>query len=822
MPDDSPGLPARSYSIDLADDIPMTGTPGPLFGAVDEAMRQFVKWRCVGGATLAISYRGRRVYKRGFGRMRGRASAGLYDGCGDDASNPFDPDSPLVQPDTPLTLASLTKPVTAAVARWLVEERMAARPEVVIAPCTGPGCDCEEAPCPVTAADVPLLMPEMELLPPPLASALRGETPLPSAAFPDDEPCVDGHDTTRADPRWRDVTIGNLISHQAGLPRHAPTFASKSGAIHNLIALRGYSDTETEWMAEDANVRARHPAWSAEIDAATTWLSERHGGAPIYFIDLYNDLADARPFDERLLLGAGACLRFNPGQSGMFDFDRGIYSAIGQSGSYSNFGADVVGRVIDHLQRARASGVYTADDGLPSTHQLSAIQEFFAAEVGLVEGVETPEGITTWHMAYDPARPLSQPYPRHWKNGTYEPVALDPRRPYCVWTSGGCDLEPWLDGAGDDDATLRPDWTFRLNAEDPSRGFETVPIWASQMWQSSAAGGLVAEAPVYLRFMNYYTLSQRTGYLDNHNGDRREPGWEFGEHGGNITGGTASAIQLAGGPLFASFLPIVDGHIVDAFDERERVVLELPAGVDFVVGVNQWGDSRCEDELFEYATPCLFEYNLLKYFVLYGIAQVDWDAVAAAVDGQRERPVGMAIDDAGAASLWFADDHALTLAGSPDTFAGRDAHGEASMYRLPSTRIGPDVVGVAIAPDQSDHVVAWFDDGRVSEGTRDDLSALASPEPFTLPAGLSPGNIVGVGINSDGDVHAWYDDGTRSAGTITDLTATLTDTRYSTDASHRPGDIAAIAIDPSDGDRVWTLYADGAVSSGVVGDLGAG
>jgi hypothetical protein len=52
-------------------DVPMTGNPSPLFAEVDRAMRTFMKVHCVGSATLAVSYKGRRVYKRGFGRMHG-------------------------------------------------------------------------------------------------------------------------------------------------------------------------------------------------------------------------------------------------------------------------------------------------------------------------------------------------------------------------------------------------------------------------------------------------------------------------------------------------------------------------------------------------------------------------------------------------------------------------------------------------------------------------------------------------------------------------------------------------------------------------------
>lgn len=780
-------LPPVEYVEDLAADIPMTGAADPLFAEVDTVMRQFMKWRCVGAGTLAISYKGRRIYKRGFGRMHGRASEVLHPGCGDDASNPFDPAAAITPADAPMYLGSVSKPITAAVARWLVDERLASA--------------CDEPPCP-TATRAALLDPALDLLPADLAAVARGDVPVPVQIA--QAPCTAGHDPRYADPRWRTITIGNLISHQSGLVRNAIPYATGWSVISNLAALRGYADAgEAPWIAEDAAVRAANAAIGAELDAAAAWLSARNDGAPVYFVRDHPPAAT--PLDETFALSAGLCLDYTPGKAGKY-VEEGLYDPIDATGEYSNFGVTILGRVIDHLQQARTGGAFLPGFGAPETHEDSALAEFIAVKLELDAGVETAEGILALGSTYPD--PPAHPVPRIWSGDSFYPTGADEKAPYCVFRDGACDFGAWL-AIQDGDTALRPDLTYALR--DATRGFHQGPLWTTGYYCNNAAGGLISELPVYLEFARRYNISGRSDRVDNGNGSERVGPLKTTQgHTGSLSGGYAVVQQLLGGPRLRELPPIVDGHLVDDFDHLQQVFVTRPGDVDFVVAVNQNGDPRCTSRLGD---QCGAEYPMLAVFLEYGLSLVDWAAVDRMLAAQRDEVVGMAVDD-DATDLWFADDRHLTSPGPPDAFPGRDGL-SALPYALPSTRIGPDVLGVARDPDG--RVVAWYDDGRYSVGDARDLASVASPLRFTAGA-HAPTDVVAVAIAADGTAHAWYGDGTWSAGTADDLAAAAAGA-YTLPPGRAPADIAAIAFDPAD--VVWTRFRDGATAPGTVTGPGA-
>ncbi|MCB9753269.1 MAG: serine hydrolase [Myxococcales bacterium] len=814
------------YAVDLADEIPMTGRPDARFAEVDLVMRQFMKWRCVGAGTLAIAYKGRRVYKRGFGRMSGRASEALYEGCGDDESNPFDPDAALVKPDTPMLIGSLSKAVTAAVARWLIDERMHAR-GVELPDCTGPLCACSDPPCPATAADVPLLLPEMDLLPEHLASLLRGDAPLP-VPLNDGEPCVKGHDPAYADPRWADVTVGNLISHQSGLRRDTPSwFADEDDVMHNLARLRGYDPGDEEaWAAEHALVKLRDPAVAGRVDTSTVWLSKRYGGAPVYFVNNHNARAGHRPIDEPLMLAAGLCLEFNPGVTNYYNQSGGPYEPIDRVGSYSNSAMTLLGRVIDHIQRQRADSTYAAEQGDPHSHWGTALEEFFREQLDIEGGVETPEGIYPYQRSSAWRSPGEQPTPRTWAKGTFYPDGSPLHRPFCVMQDGECTFTPWLEGK-QDDIQLRPARDL-TRAEDPERGFETVPLWAQEHPLGVAAGGLAVEAPVYLEFAREHGISGSSHALDNGNGDARSEG-RPGSHSGALIGGFAYVYQQTGGSALTYLPPIIDGHLVDDFFNLERVMITTPVGVDFIVALNQREDPRCVANLWESGDWCSWEYSVISRIISYGLSRVDWDAVAADLAAEAETVVGMAVDARGRAHYWFADDSHARDDGDPSRFEGpggapedKSSGARLDRYSLPSTRVGGDIVGVAM--DAADRVFTWYDDQRVSAGTPHELAAYHDPVRFELAPEHDVYDLVGVAIDQRGVVHAWYADGARSEGTATALARDGAHD-FAPATGYAPEDISAIAIQrgagPDGVDLVWTRYGDGTVSRGTVDDLAA-
>ncbi len=823
----SADLGPTEYSLDLAEDIPMTGSPSDAFAEVDLVMRQYMKWRCVGAGTLAIAYKGRRVYKRGFGRMHGRASETLYEGCGDDESNPFDPDAPLVQPDTPMLIGSLSKAVTAAVARWLIQERMEER-DVELPACDGPLCACDEPPCPATAADVPLLHPEMELLPEHLATLLRGDTPLP-VPLNEDEPCVKDHDPAFADPRWRDVTVGNLISHQSGLRRSTANWlGGDDDVISHLATLRGYAPGDAQaWAAEHADLKQRYPEFATQIDAAAAYVSILSGGAPVYFVNNHNALAGFRPIDEPLTLSAGYCLEFNPGTKNYYSHSSGgPYDPIDRYGAYSNSAITWLGRVIDHVQAERRGSTYAANQGDPQSHWDSALEEYFTDQLGIDGGVESPEGIYSHQRSSAHRAPRDQPTPRVWfRDDFYSEVAAQ-HRPFCVMQGGECSFDVW-DAGRIEDAIVRPSWDFSKN-EDPALGFAKVTYWKHEHALGVAAGGLAVEAPVYLAFARHHGISGSSYEVDNGNGAEREEG-VAGSHNGALAGGFANVLQLRAKNELMYLPPLVEGHLADDFYNLEQTRVEFPDGIDFIVAVNQRDDPRCQDDLWEGAGGCSSEYSRLSHLIQFGLSRVDWEAVEAELAAEAETVVGLAVDPLGRAHYWYADDMHVESAGDPAAYAGRvDGVGGKSAgpalnrYDLPSTRIGTDVVAVAM--DAQGRVFTWYTDGRVSAGTPRALAAYLAPVRFETAPERDAYDIVGVAIASDGTVHTWYRDGSRSAGSTTAL-AGLEDAGFAPADGYAPEDIAAIAIERGGGpdglDKVWTVYRDGVVSQGTIDDLAA-
>lgn len=129
-----------------------------------------------------------------------------------------------------------------------------------------------------------------------------------------------------------------------------------------------------------------------------------------------------------------------------------------------------------------------------------------------------------------------------------------------------------------------------------------------------------------------------------------------------------------------------------------------------------------------------------------------------------------------------------------------------------------DVIDLSISP--AGVVYAWWSDGTVTEGSSDDLELDRSRYPFTLPAGKTTADIVGIQIaKGTGNTYAFYDDGTRSIGSPSDLDSVSGPVAYTLPPGYLTSDI--VAIDHAPNGRTYTWYDDGKVSSGTSTDLDA-
>lgn len=110
-------------------------------------------------------------------------------------------------------------------------------------------------------------------------------------------------------------------------------------------------------------------------------------------------------------------------------------------------------------------------------------------------------------------------------------------------------------------------------------------------------------------------------------------------------------------------------------------------------------------------------------------------------------------------------------------------------------------------------VFAWYLAGTVSAGSSRDLSAHRPPQPYELPSGKTPANIVGMGIDGTNNlVFAWYADGTVSAGSSRDLAAKRKPQPYQLPDGKTPADIVGMDVDglvfDKPAERLFTLVGE--------------
>jgi hypothetical protein len=777
-----------------ATDVPMTGNPSPLFAEVDEAMRVFMKTQCVGSGVLAISYNGRRVYKRGFGRMNGSALEDLPAHCSGDSFANGD----FMLPDENINIGSASKYVTGSMVRALVKQRILER-----------GLSATY-PDPTMAR---LLDPDLDLLPTKLLryfDSSRDDAECPPVRTSDITGCTRGTCNNGPDLRWQNVTIGDLLGHTAGLPKSAPSFET---TMKNVAALRGH-DSAGDFAGENDSVRDNTP-YQSQLDDAREYLAGEIGAdaEDVYFVDYFDRGADA-PVDEILTMVAGRCLAGSP--AGQSD------TAPLPMGTYSNTGFAMLERVVAHLH---PSGRFAAIEGDPASHVGSALGDFLLAE-GLEAGVQNEHAIYARHKTIENPGGAER---RSWNDAqsTYLPVTTSFMRPFCVWADGSCDFDYWWNGSSANDKYRLPanfdfggimfdDDGYAVPTSDPPK----VPIELKSYVPNPGTGNLAIEAPAYLALMDKYYIGasndSRLGRPRSGCGNScNVTGMKDGDAGGTY----ARAMTLVGGNKSATLPPRApDGSLTiePDFDQWSTANWTDASGVDFIVSINQERDEQGGSD--GYAAASL---------IRYALSRVDWAAVDRMVTLQRMQIVGMGINQYGDTYYWYENDKKQVLDGLPVDHAiqpapraagpwlplpkaGAEGAVPADHYELPSTRIGSDVVAIDMNDD--DRVYAWYDDGHRSAGHSGDLADEIAPAPYTVPDGYTYNDIVEIAISSGDTVATWFKDGKMGFGTSTALASGgLND--YTLPPGQTIDQIVGMAIDRTN-DHVYTVFKDGGAAEG--------
>ena len=254
------------------------------------------------------------------------------------------------------------------------------------------------------------------------------------------------------------------------------------------------------------------------------------------------------------------------------------------------------------------------------------------------------------------------------------------------------------------------------------------------------------------------------------------------------------------------------GSSGDLDEHRQLYRYSLPAGKQptDIVGIGIADDDRVYAWYSDMTVSSGTSDDLDKYRAPY--------AYSLAPGKTPDDIVGIAIAcQDGHTFVWYRDGTV-----SAGTSADLDSYRASYPYSLPSGRGPADIVEVGIASD--DHAFVWYSNNTVSSGTTGDLDRYRAPYKYTLVPTIAeiveknPGEIVDIGIACSNDqVFAWYDDRTVSAGTSTKLGSSRKLYDYSLPAGKTPSDIVGIAI--AKNDHVFAWYKDGTVTSGTSGDL---
>ncbi len=616
------GSPDQAVEIALAYQAPsmpgVTGTSNPLFATVDEKLMQFMYDRCTGAVVLGLNWQGVPMYRRGYGRTSGPASAGraTAESCGD-----IDPDAEPVWPGTPMRIGSNSKAVTAAIVRSYVFLALYLADRLPKYDDFDGYADWRRA-ADAAVENVRITDDELGLLPPEMLEVTGTCSWDPNAAV---YLCTNGTVTPPlggaptsvfglfADPSWTQVTVGQLFDHKSGLP---PGAVGHSTVRDGLFALRSFHD----------------PSFDSVDDVGP-------------LVNGTDRFLERRPSSYEYILA---------------QLSQPFASTPGTAESYSNLGFTLLGVIAEYMSGHpdwAYGNAYAGHLQHNSGHLHSALDEFVRARLGGWPGDDNVWGATLSRFGMFLARtpnpmtpPGSQidPYevrPRDWTGSGWSPDRADLKGLICVPDGmGGCDTFSTgvVDGFGNPDPMV-------------GYGYHGSLAFA-------ASGALVTESETYLRFMQKFHVGEGSGsggygrrrlgwnVGDEHNGlwggagaiaFVRQIGWQVGDERCNATkdaDGTCTGDACCSGTRecvsrFGLGQPVSDDPsenvcaettqyrvpgvvaLTGDYTTRTPESCVLPAGLDIFVAANQSTDPN------DFVGK---DYDLLIDAVLEGLCQVEW------------------------------------------------------------------------------------------------------------------------------------------------------------------------------------------------------
>lgn len=360
---DGSGKYAREFGLTLTPRraAAVTGIPVSELASFDQAMTDYMKGRGIRAGVLAVAKDGQIVLSRGYGYMDKGVDA-----------DPFVHDeggTGLVSPSTPMRLASVTKPITAAAVREaLADEQL----ETSLA--AMPWVDA-------SLGDANTSLAELYFPYTPDGHPYYIETNTTNAY----ENCLDLPQDGTPDSRWNDITIQHLLAHEGGFDRGLSPSPRWNGLFAPPPSL---SDTSYLATTSDPNFK---PAMMM-FDLATATGLDFSG-----------------PLRPKALVQymAGLCLAFTPGTRD----------------AYSNFGYTLLGRVLEGLHGEKWSPGNGVNRRYGWGPYIEIIDDFLAGH-GITSGIRA--GGTGSFSSENPDHITSdEPYYRYLNDDGSEPTYLN-------------------------------------------------------------------------------------------------------------------------------------------------------------------------------------------------------------------------------------------------------------------------------------------------------------------------------------------------------------------------------------------------------------
>lgn len=535
-------------------EVPAEGTAKKGLEVVDDVIQQWMGATCAGAVSISLGVGETPLLARGYGHKDGPPNVNCQ---------LFHPDDPLfvesekTTPNTPFRVGSVSKPILAAVVRDVLKGYLA------------------ELGRPATDAELESLRvfdPALDLVSPLLRRALVNPATVVDGKpvciaweqQPNGERIVAGGGV---DPRWADITVGQLLSHRSGLPREGNFPYTNIGEVRGVTTVAAFEEQE---------------ALSLAPEHARTALTAKGGGAR--FIP-------GATLEEHFAANANLCFAFDPGGS-----------PPEKSSGYSNLGFGLLQHIAEHVSNTR----FAAPVGADAVHGSTLLGRFVKEKLGVSKGQESKHGIYFSQPTVADRDPAEPEY-RMWNGQSIFGYRWDRKRANCsfVASEGRLDCSLFVSGGS------RYHW-----------GWEEKPVQVSFENEGfmPGVGLLAAEMPILQRFIARYWVSGDAAL--NYYGRERatNPSPRTHEHHGALDGSIATVLQVNGDVRYTPYPRDPDGRVVFGaiVKDMPTTTCKLPTGLNVALAANQSGDASCNGD------SCIPRYEALRELVKGALCEVDW------------------------------------------------------------------------------------------------------------------------------------------------------------------------------------------------------